>query len=81
MEVWRGLLLLIAVLMVIDMQGRGSEAQLVEGFYNTSCPKAEAIVKEAVIKKLDETFTTSPATLRMFFHDCFVEVIGTYKAI
>ncbi|PRQ54280.1 putative peroxidase [Rosa chinensis] len=74
MEVWRGLLLIVVtVMMMIDMQGRGSEAQLVENFYSSSCPNVESIVKQAVSTKFSQTFTTIPATLRLFFHDCFVE--------
>ncbi|XP_050380063.1 peroxidase 55-like [Argentina anserina] len=74
MEVGRGLLLIVVmVLMMIDMQGCGSQAQLVENFYSSSCPNVESIVKQAVSKKFSQTFTTIPATLRLFFHDCFVE--------
>lgn len=76
MEVWRGLsIMLVMVLMMINMQGRGSQGQLVENFYSSSCPNVESIVKQAVSEKFSQTFTTIPATLRLFFHDCFVEVI------
>ncbi|KAH9618074.1 hypothetical protein KSS87_020991, partial [Heliosperma pusillum] len=37
-----------------------------------SCPNVESIVHNAVKKKLKETSVTAPATLRLFFHDCFV---------
>ncbi|KAA8530097.1 hypothetical protein F0562_004806 [Nyssa sinensis] len=68
MEAWKGLYLLMLVIMVM---GRG-EGQLVENFYR-SCPNVESIVKQAVSTKFSQTFTTIPATLRLFFHDCFVE--------
>jgi peroxidase len=32
----------------------------------------ETIVRNAVRQKFQQTFVTAPATLRLFFHDCFV---------
>ncbi|CAH2072790.1 unnamed protein product [Thlaspi arvense] len=49
-----------------------SNAQLSENFYASTCPNVELIVRQAVTTKIRQTFTTAPATLRMFFHDCFV---------
>lgn len=76
MEVWKRLcsILVIIVIMVIE----GGEAQLSENFYTTSCPRVETIVRQAVAKKYSQTFITAQATLRLFFHDCFVEVIISY---
>ncbi|KAF5958647.1 hypothetical protein HYC85_005872 [Camellia sinensis] len=48
--------------------------KLVENFYSSSCPNVESIVHHAVSTKLSQTFATIPATLRLFFHDCFAEV-------
>jgi peroxidase len=64
------LLLMMVLIMDID---RG-EGQLVEDFYSLTCPNVEALVKKAVSTKFNQTFTTIPATLRLFFHDCFVTV-------
>jgi peroxidase len=50
-----------------------SNAQLSENYYASTCPSVELIVKQAVTTKFKQTVTTAPATLRMFFHDCFVE--------
>ncbi|KAK1567008.1 hypothetical protein Q3G72_007175 [Acer saccharum] len=47
--------------------------QLVENFYSSTCPHVEAMVKQAVSIKFIKTNTTLPATLRLFFHDCFIE--------
>ncbi|XP_030484194.2 peroxidase 55 [Cannabis sativa] len=66
----RGLLILM-VLIGMNM-GRG-EAQLVENFYSGTCPNVEFIVRQVVSTKFAQTFVTVPATLRLFFHDCFVE--------
>ncbi|KAM0003013.1 putative peroxidase [Helianthus debilis subsp. tardiflorus] len=50
-----------------------THGQLTENFYAVTCPMVEAIVKQTVNTKVSQTFTTIPATLRLFFHDCFVE--------
>ncbi|OMO99464.1 Plant peroxidase [Corchorus olitorius] len=68
MEVRTGLMLLL-VFMILQK----GEGQLSETFYQNTCPKLESIVKQAVSKKISQTFVTIPATLRLFFHDCFVE--------
>lgn len=71
MEASRGLSLVMAVLCAITAAG---EAQLTESFYASTCPSVEAVVSQTVATKVSQTFTTIPATLRLFFHDCFVEV-------
>ncbi|KAH9303639.1 hypothetical protein KI387_008043, partial [Taxus chinensis] len=53
--------------------GSGQSTLLRENFYGNSCPNVEAIVKNAVNQKFRQTFVTVPGTLRLFFHDCFVE--------
>ncbi|GMI89521.1 hypothetical protein like AT4G30170 [Hibiscus trionum] len=49
-----------------------SHAKLGVDYYRNSCPDVESIVTSAVKAKLEQTFVTAPATLRLFFHDCFV---------
>ncbi|XP_008792666.1 peroxidase 51-like [Phoenix dactylifera] len=50
-----------------------SSAQLRRNYYANICPNVESIVRNAVTKKFQQTFVTVPATLRLFFHDCFVQ--------
>ncbi|KAI3901275.1 hypothetical protein MKW92_002377 [Papaver armeniacum] len=40
--------------------------------YRNTCPNVESLVRNAVTQKFQQTFVTAPATLRLFFHDCFV---------
>ncbi|KAL3535391.1 hypothetical protein ACH5RR_003852 [Cinchona calisaya] len=47
-------------------------AQLTTNFYSNTCPNVETLVRNAVRAKFNQTFVTAPATLRLFFHDCFV---------
>ncbi|XP_047318966.1 peroxidase 51-like [Impatiens glandulifera] len=50
-----------------------STAQLKQNFYASTCPNVETLVRNAVTLKFQQTFVTIPATLRLFFHDCFVQ--------
>lgn len=72
---WRALVLVVILATTVE---RG-EAKLAKNFYVRSCPNVEQIVRQSVQKKLSETFVTIPATLRLFFHDCFVEVIFIFS--
>lgn len=51
-----------------------ASAQLRQNYYANICPNVENIVRNAVKLKFSQTFVTVPATLRLFFHDCMVEV-------
>ncbi|KAL5206265.1 hypothetical protein ABZP36_034474 [Zizania latifolia] len=63
-----------AVTVAAAMAAAGVEARLSPDHYRTTCPGVESIVRSVVARKVRETFVTVPATLRLFFHDCFVEV-------
>ncbi|XP_062099001.1 peroxidase 16-like [Humulus lupulus] len=41
-------------------------------YYKDSCPNVESLVRAAVKEKFQRIITTAPATLRLFFHDCFI---------
>ncbi|KAF6142348.1 hypothetical protein GIB67_023373 [Kingdonia uniflora] len=60
-------------ILLLSMLITSSSAQLRQDFYKNTCPKVESIVRAAVRVKLDQTFITAPATLRLFAHDCFVQ--------
>ena len=71
MEIIRIVLMAVFVAFAIMCKGEG---QLVENFYSSTCPNVESIVTQAVTTKITQTLTTGQATLRLFLHDCFVEV-------
>ncbi|KAF3325650.1 peroxidase 1-like protein [Carex littledalei] len=64
------LLPILAILLLfsttIDAQG------LVVGFYNSTCPNAETIIRTEVVNILTKAQSLAGPLLRMFFHDCFV---------
>ncbi|KAJ4878658.1 Peroxidase 73 [Raphanus sativus] len=67
-----GLVLAMALCLTVSVFPDTTTAQLKPNFYGKSCPNVEAIVRKVVQQKIKETFVTIPATLRLFFHDCFV---------
>ncbi|CAK8564112.1 unnamed protein product [Lathyrus sativus] len=62
----------LSLLLLVLLTASTTSAQLTRGFYNNVCPNVEQVVRAAVTQKFQQTFVTAPATLRLFFHDCFV---------
>ncbi|GLJ29265.1 hypothetical protein SUGI_0577170 [Cryptomeria japonica] len=63
----------LVVLVLLGVCIFKGSAQLSTNFYANSCPNVENIVRDVVNQKFSQTFVTVPGTLRLFFHDCFVE--------
>ncbi|KAL6844796.1 hypothetical protein ACP4OV_025455 [Aristida adscensionis] len=66
------LVIAAAAAAVLAAAATGAAAQLNQSYYAATCPNVEALVRGAVVQKLQETFNAAPGTLRLFFHDCFV---------
>ena len=66
---------LINCLLAVSLLSSVADAQLSTTFYSRSCPSLEntvwAVMKQAVVK--DRRMGAS--LLRLFFHDCFVQVM------
>lgn len=62
-------------MILVALQNAGVEAQLRVNFYNTTCKEVESIVKSAMEAKFKAAPTSAAGTLRLFFHDCFVNVL------
>lgn len=63
----------LVIWVMLGMCVSQGSAQLRQNFYAATCPNVESIVKNIVTQKFGQTFVTVPTTLRLFFHDCFVE--------
>lgn len=51
--------------------------QLSVNYYAKSCPQVEQLIGSITSQQFKESPVSGPATIRLFFHDCFVEVITT----
>lgn len=60
--------------LVLLVMALAVQAQLKTGFYSTSCPSAESIVRSTVVSHFNKDPTIAPGLLRLHFHDCFVQV-------
>ncbi|KAA3482557.1 peroxidase 43-like [Gossypium australe] len=63
--------LLVTLLLAIAVSLVESQGTRV-GFYSTSCPRVESIVRSTVQSHFGSDPTIAPGLLRMHFHDCFV---------
>lgn len=71
------LLMLLVLSFSVVLMANLASAQLRSNYYANTCPNVESIVRNVVNQKFQQTFVTIPAVLRLFFHDCFVEVRRT----
>ncbi|XP_026379162.1 peroxidase N1-like [Papaver somniferum] len=67
------LYILVNIFMMLNSNIISVEAQTRVGFYSSSCPRAEAIIRATVNTHFQSDPTIAPGLLRMHFHDCFVE--------
>ncbi|KAK6248397.1 hypothetical protein QUC31_019962 [Theobroma cacao] len=61
---------IVNLMMVLLVQGQGG---LQNGFYSSSCSKAEATVRSTVESHFNKDPTIAAGLLRLHFHDCFVQ--------
>lgn len=63
----------LAILVMLSMGS--SNAQLSIDFYSKSCPHLLSTVKPVVQSAINKEARMGASILRLFFHDCFVNVI------
>lgn len=64
------LFFMVILVMATSVQSQGG---LKAGFYSSSCPGAEAIVRSTVESHFKKDPTVAAGLLRLHFHDCFVQ--------
>ena len=70
---------LLVVLALAVAATRCAAQQLQQNYYATICPNVETIVRDAVTLKVQQTPVAVGATVRLFFHDCFVQVPSLFS--
>jgi peroxidase len=69
------LLALTAAVLIGVLVGGGAEAQqLSPNFYSSTCPSVATIVRRGMASAVQKERRMGASILRMFFHDCFVNV-------
>ncbi|KAM0907628.1 hypothetical protein ACQ4PT_016015 [Festuca glaucescens] len=69
-----GLAILVTCALVLAGACSGApDTELQVGYYQDTCPKAEAIVRAAVSDAVAEDAGIGAGLIRLLFHDCFVE--------
>ena len=66
--------ILLNLALVLLLLGSSDAQGLQVGFYQTTCPKAEVIIRDEMTAILSLAPSLAGPILRMHFHDCFVRV-------
>jgi len=66
--------LALAVILVALLTGAADAQQLSPNFYSKTCPNLATIVRQQMASAVAAEKRMGASILRMFFHDCFVNV-------
>jgi peroxidase len=61
------------MVLVLAVSAQLGASDLAPDYYGSTCPNVESIVLDVVKQKMDANIRAIGSTIRLFFHDCFVE--------
>uniref|UniRef100_A0ACD5X4L2 Uncharacterized protein n=1 Tax=Avena sativa TaxID=4498 RepID=A0ACD5X4L2_AVESA len=61
------------MVLVLAVSAELGASDLAPDYYGSTCPNVESIVLDVVKQKMDANIRAIGSTIRLFFHDCFVE--------
>ncbi|KAF8714345.1 hypothetical protein HU200_027809 [Digitaria exilis] len=70
----------LAVAAALASAAAGAQ-QLSPGFYDATCPALQATVRRGVARAVRREPRMGASILRLFFHDCFVNVIKPFRGV
>lgn len=62
------------ILCVLSLLALAARAQLSPNFYAKTCPNLQTVVRSAMSQAVAKEARMGASILRLFFHDCFVNV-------
>jgi len=69
-----GMRMMMMAMVVMFLVQMVATSDLRPGFYSTTCPNAEVIVRDVMKKALVKEPRSLASVMRFQFHDCFVNV-------
>ena len=67
----------VGLAVVISVLAAAANAQLSPSFYSRSCPNLGSIVRSGMASAVQRERRMGGSILRLFFHDCFVNVLAS----
>ncbi|KAI8025616.1 Peroxidase 44 [Camellia lanceoleosa] len=64
---------MLCLVFFVTVLSSSASSALKVGYYQTSCPSAEAVLRKAVHKALSCNYRLAANLIRMQFHDCSVK--------
>ncbi|ERN13998.1 peroxidase 19 [Amborella trichopoda] len=66
-------MLLLVLVRSVQGSSNSTKPELSVDFYSKSCPQLEQLVLSVTTQQFKQAPSSAPATIRLFFHDCFVQ--------
>lgn len=66
--------LALALLLFVALVSTANGDELSAGYYEKTCPNVQHVVRSVMASRVAAQPRMAPAVLRLFFHDCFINV-------